>query len=64
MTAGRSVKKNYVVHMARFVPLTLLCTETSLLLNHQSVNVNFSTLFLCFGATARSWPGPPHSRGF
>jgi len=50
--------------MVRFVQLTLLCTETSLLLNHQSVNVNFSNLFLSFGGTTASGPGPPYSRGF
>jgi len=57
-------KKFYVVHMVRFVQLTLMCTETSLLLNHQSVNINFSKLLISFGATAPSGPGPPHSRGF
>jgi hypothetical protein len=57
-------KKFYVVHIVRFVQLTLLCTETSLQHYHQSVNVNFSNLFLSFGATAPNGPGPPHSRGF
>ena len=57
-------KKFCVLHVVRFVQLTLLCTETSLLLNPQSVNVNFSNLVLSFGAAAPSGPGPPHSRGF
>ena len=50
-------KKFYVVHMVRFIQLTLLCTETSLLLNHHSMNINFSNLFLSFGATAPSGQG-------